>query len=126
MKYILSILISLLFTINSYSQQKFEPIPIDKQYHLAAGFAVGTVGYIVGWEITQDRRKAILISIGVTATVGLLKEWHDSKTHEFDFNDVIYTTIGGLSASVTFDLLNVVGRKKEKQLEKLKLVQNGL
>lgn len=95
--------------------QKFEPIPVDKQQHLMAGFVAGSVGYIIGYEITENPKRAFIYSVTASILAGVAKELIDSKTHQFDTNDIIYTSVGGITAGYTFDLLSFKYRRDKRK-----------
>lgn len=111
----LTLIFVLLLSINSIRCQKFEPIPIDKQQHLMAGFIAGSVGFIVGYEITDNPERAFIYSVTTSILAGFAKELIDSKTHQFDTNDIIYTSVGGITAGYTFDILSFKYRKDKKK-----------
>ena len=74
---------------------------LDKQQHTAAGVFTALVTYSVSYELTDDRLKATIISIGASALAGWIKEIADKKTTGFSDAD-LYHTIGG---AVVFNLV---------------------
>tara|TARA_R110001606_G_scaffold87470_1_gene197418 strand:+ start:54 stop:380 length:327 start_codon:yes stop_codon:yes gene_type:complete len=91
-----------LFTLPILSQTIFEP---DKVTHYFAGSSVSMGTYLVldGYEIKQNKKIAISISVGILA--GILKESHDkSKGGKFDTNDLLATTLGSITVIIPIKL----------------------
>ena len=111
-KIILNLVITLLFFTNSYTQTK---IPEDKALHMTAGFGVSMTSYVIFYDITKDKHKAFIYSLASSILAGTLKELYDLKVGgEFDVNDIIYTSAGGMSATLTLDLFNNYKKKEKK------------
>ena len=89
-------------------------IPEDKALHLSAGCATSMVTYTIVYDITKDKKKALVYSLLSSILIGTLKELKDSRqpNNYFDVNDIIYTSSGGLVGSLTLDLFN--NYKKQK------------
>ena len=102
----------LLLPIFVFSQKQ---IPEDKAFHLGAGYATSMVTYTIVYDVTKDKKKALVYSLLSSILIGTLKELKDSRepNNYFDINDVIYTTSGGVVASLTLDLFN--NYKKQKK-----------
>jgi len=96
-----SVILILLFTSISYSQ-----IPYDKQLHFVAGAMTGASIHAVTYNITKNRRKAWIWSMGFVLVVGLAKEIDDEIRYKggFDIEDLGVTLLGGLSANITFEI----------------------
>lgn len=104
--------ILLFLSLISFAQKQ---IPEDKAFHLGAGYATSMVTYTIVYDATKDKKKALVYSLLSSILIGTLKELKDSRepNNYFDINDVIYTTSGGVVASLTLDLFN--NYKKQKK-----------
>ena len=101
------LLIILLIPFLSYSQ-----IPSDKQDHFVAGAAISTLTYIVVAETTKNKKKAFWYSLGVSTLAGLTKELIDENKYKgFDSKDLLATSLGGFTVSITFQIILI---KKQK------------
>ena len=118
MKYITSFLF-LLSSLNINAQLLTEG---DKKMHYAAGAIVGGVTYAYVMEETDDKLKAFAASLGSAILIGSVKELIDSTQpgNLFDTRDLLATTYGGISISLTFDLIARKG-KNGKSIVRLKL-----
>ena len=102
-------------------------IQTDKQMHLAASFGVGLVSYTFfdTQEWTNELQSATY-SMGVVTFLGFVKEWNDTNTTGFDWNDIKYNTIGAAIAITTAYFLRKSAKKYEtreqKRLKELKKV----
>ena len=78
----------------------------DKQLHFIAGTVFGSLGYDFVYQRTKDKKKAILGGIAFSTLAGLAKELADSEMYEqkFDKKDLIATSIGGITVSLTIPL----------------------
>ena len=79
----------------------------DKQMHFAAGAITSTIVYDYVYRKTDSKKKALIYSIASSILVGTLKEVADSsqKGNSFDTRDLLATTYGGITFSVTFNIL---------------------
>ena len=84
----------------------------DKQMHFAAGAITSILVYDYVYRRTDSKKKALVYSIASSILVGTLKEVVDSreKGNRFDGRDLLATTYGGITFSVTFNILT----KKKK------------
>ena len=84
----------------------------DKQMHFAAGAITSTIVYDYVYRKTDSKKKALIYSIASSILVGTLKEVADSRIpgNRFDTRDLLATTYGGITFSVTFNILT----KKKK------------
>ena len=96
-------------------------IPQDKQLHFAAGTIAGAFGYNYTYAKTQDKTKATLAGIGLAILAGTIKETIDSKKDRFDLNDLAATTLGGITISVTINLIKNDGKNKKIRKKRLDL-----
>ncbi len=83
---------------------------------LASGF-----GYTYVFEKTKDKKKATLAGIGLAILAGTIKETIDSrqKNDKFDLRDLAATTLGGITISVTINLIK--NDKNNKRIRKKSL-----
>ena len=115
MKKILYILLAL--SITTASAQYGEH---DKKLHFLAGGLASGFGYTYVYEKTEDKTKATLAGIGLAILAGTIKETIDSKKDRFDLNDLAATTLGGITISVTINLIK--NDRKNKKIRKKRLV----
>ena len=102
----------LLLSTIGYSQ-----IAYDKQMHLLAGAGVGFITYTVVLETTHSTKKAFWYSLGATVVTGICKELVDEhRYHGFSSEDIVATTLGGLTMSFTINLFH---KEQKKQIAKL-------
>lgn len=118
MKKIICALIALsVFAANAQIEQ-------DKQMHFMAGSLASGFGYTYVFEKTQDKKKATLAGIGLAILAGTIKETIDSKQRgdKFDFQDLTATALGGITISVTINLIK--NDRKNKKIRKKPLEWN--
>lgn len=99
-------LISLIICFASINISSAQLISSDDKLHLAAGVLISTGTYTYIYSTTKNKKKAFWYSLAISATAGLLKEVYDNSKdgNTFDTGEAVATTIGGLVASVTFDV----------------------
>ena len=88
----------------------------DKKKHFLAGLTISGLTYAVAHEKFKDPNKALLCSIGAGLLAGTVKETIDSTKpgNIFDAKDLLATTLGSVSISLTIDLFNRKYKKKKK------------
>jgi uncharacterized protein YfiM (DUF2279 family) len=93
----------------------------DKQMHFGAGGLVSGFGYTYVFEKTQDKTKATLAGIGLAILAGTIKETIDSqqRNDKFDMEDLAATTLGGITISVTINLIK--NDRNNKKIRKRRL-----
>jgi len=86
----------------------FSQIAHDKKQHYAAGVLTSSVTYAYVYTKTNNKKKAAIYSIASAVVIGTLKEVSDSRqpNNRFDPNDLLATTLGGISVGVTIQLFN--------------------
>ena len=86
----------------------FSQIAHDKKQHYAAGVLTSSVTYAYVYTKTKNKKKAAIYSIISAVVVGSLKEAADSRqpNNRFDPNDLLATTLGGISVGITIQLFN--------------------
>ena len=96
----------------------------DKQLHFLAGGLASSYGYTYVYGKRQDKKKATLAGIGLAILAGTIKETIDSRQHnnKFDMEDLAATTLGGITISVTINLINNDRKRKKFRKKKLELV----
>lgn len=96
-------------------------IPKDKQLHFAAGTIAGAFGYNYTYKKTNDKLKSTIAGIGLAILAGTIKETIDSqqKKDKFDTGDLAATTLGGITVSVTINLIK--NDRKNKKIRKRRL-----
>lgn len=86
----------------------------DKQIHFAAGAITSTLVYDYVYRKTESTKKAVIYSIASSIIVGTIKEIVDSREvgNRFDSRDLLATTYGGITLSLTF---NILTKKKKRK-----------
>lgn len=86
----------------------FGQIAHDKKLHYGAGVIVSAASYEFIYGITKDKKKARIYSFATAILVGSLKEAIDAtqKGNRFDPNDLLATTLGGITVGITFKLFD--------------------
>lgn len=77
----------------------------DKMMHAAAGFTIGAVSNQLIYGITEDRNKALWLSIGAGFGAGVGKEWLDRNTTGFDGRDLAATAVGAVLQGLITDII---------------------
>lgn len=95
----------------------------DDGLHFGAGIVISGVTYSLVYSKTQNKKKAFWFSFGLSTLAGLSKEIYDGYIIDgkFDNSELIFTTLGGLSASYSFNIFT--GKKKKEAKEKFKTVK---
>ena len=88
----------------------------DKHYHYGAGVISSALTYDYVYRKTNNRKKALIYSVGSAVLVGTIKELldHSQKGNRFDGRDLLATTYGGLTVGFTFTLFRKNKRRKQK------------
>ena len=86
----------------------FSQVANDKILHYAAGAVTTAASYEFVYSITKDKKKARIYSLATAILVGSLKEAIDAtqKGNRFDPNDLLATTLGGITVGVTIKLFD--------------------
>tara|TARA_R100001530_G_scaffold15848_2_gene14048 strand:- start:1422 stop:1790 length:369 start_codon:yes stop_codon:yes gene_type:complete len=113
-KYLVIILVLIAIVANGQIEE-------DKQMHFMAGSLASGFGYTYVFEKTQDKKKATLAGIGLALLAGTIKETIDSqqKNDKFDIGDLAATTLGGITISVTINLIK--NDRNNKKIRKRRL-----
>ena len=84
--------------------------------HFVAGAVTSSFVYDYVYRKTDSKKKALVYSIASSILVGTLKEVADSsqKGNSFDTRDLLATTYGGITLSVTF---NIFKKKKKPSIK---------
>ena len=95
-------LLSLLTTAKA--QLLTEP---DKKMHFSGGAVFGSLSYAIVYEKTHDKKKAFFAGVAGAVLAGTIKEISDSTKsgNYFDGRDLLATFYGGLSVTVTLDIV---------------------
>ena len=81
--------------------QDFEPT--DVHLHIGATYIISsaTTSYVL--KKTNDKKKAMLVGIGVSMAVGIAKELRDSNIQNKDlFANLIGSTLGSIVVTIPF------------------------
>ena len=107
------ILIIAFFAFSNNCNAQF--VSDDDKLHIGAGALISGATYTYVYTKTKNKKKAFWMSLGTSVLAGLSKEIYDStkKGNKFDTGELIATTAGGFTASITLEIF--VGRKKNKK-----------
>ncbi|WP_299110795.1 hypothetical protein [uncultured Winogradskyella sp.] len=108
------LLTSLTFFIISTSNA--QSISEDEMLHFATGAAISSATYAIVYSKTKNKKKAFWYSLGLSTLAGFSKEIFDKTIVQgrFDTGEAVFTGIGGLAASYTFNIFT--GKKKKNQV----------
>ena len=99
----LLLLILLMITLPFQAQTFFQQE--DKQLHFVAGSVIGAAGYIISYNKHQDKNRAMITGVCTAFAAGVLKEMYDASQGGYiDHADVLATTLGGITISLTVPL----------------------
>ena len=88
----------------------------DKQLHFAAGMISGAAGYTFVYNKTENETLAIFGGITSSLAAGLAKELYDKQNGgKADPRDILATSLGGISVSVTIPLFTKNKKKRRKK-----------
>ena len=101
------------FVFSSTCNAQF--ISDDDKLHFGAGALISGATYTLVYTKTKNKKKAFWVSLGASALAGLTKEVYDStkKGNKFDTGELVATTAGGFTASITLEIF--VRKKKNKK-----------
>ena len=93
----------------------------DKQLHFGAGMITSALGYTWSYNKHQDKKRAMITGICTSFAAGVAKELFDGGIMGgyVDHRDILATTMGGLTMSVTIPLFQPK-KKRYRQLDKWK------
>jgi VanZ family protein len=78
----------------------FDPRDLDKQAHMAVGYAITLTTAVIARKLELPRWQAVAIGVAATAVLGTLKELVDPP---YSWGDQLANTIGsGMAAGVVF------------------------
>ena len=97
-KSILLFLTIILYSIPVYSHPDF--IPQDKLLHFSTCYIISSTTTSLVYNITDNRKKAVMYGILTSVVVGGLKELHDRDHGDSDWNDMGANVIGGTLGSI--------------------------
>jgi putative lipoprotein len=97
----------LLFTIALTSQLCTAQIAPDKIFHFAGGAFISAATTAVVYETTGNKKKAYIWGTVMATLAGIGKEAYDEHTYGgWDNKDLGATILGGLTVSLTFNILD--------------------
>ncbi|MBC3846191.1 hypothetical protein H8K90_07365 [Winogradskyella echinorum] len=91
----------------------------DDGLHFLTGAAISSGTYALVYSKTKNKKKAFWYSLGLSTLAGLSKEIYDGYiiSGKFDASEAIATSLGGLTASYSFNIFTGKRRKKKKTEE---------
>ena len=109
----LSLLIAFLFMIKTSTWgQQFILQEQDKQLHFGAGMITSSLGYTWSYNKHQDKKRAIITGVCTALAAGVAKELLDGgRGGDIDPRDILATTMGGVTMSVTIPLFQPKKRR---------------
>ena len=89
----------------------------DKQLHFGAGMITSALGYTWSYNKHQDKKRAMITGVCTAFAAGVAKELFDGgiRGGYVDHRDILATTMGGITMSVTIPLF----QPKKKRYRKL-------
>ena len=94
-------------------------IPENKKLHFAAGNIAGAAGYFYSYNKHQNKKRAMVAGICTAFAAGVMKEMFDASQGGYvEHGDILATTLGGVTVSVTIPLFTK--KKKYRRLDKVK------
>ena len=91
----------------------------DKQLHFGAGMITGSLGYAYSFNKHQNKKRATVAGICTSFAAGVIKEMFDASQGGYvEHGDILATTLGGITVSVTIPLFTK--KKKYRRLDKIK------
>ena len=113
MKKSILVLATVLATSLSYSQMTY-----DQKFSLVAGVCVGNLSNGVANLSFKDPKKAFLLSMGITTSLGLAKElFYRPNNPDFKVENVLLVALGGLAITVPTTALVIRNNKRELNKE---------
>lgn len=97
-KSILLFLTIILYSIPVYSHPDF--IPQDKLLHFSTCYIISSTTTSLVYNITDNRKKAVMYGILTSVVIGGLKELHDRDHGDSDWNDMSANIVGGTLGSI--------------------------
>ena len=91
-------IVAILLISTGLNAQDFKPT--DVHLHIGATYIISSVATSYVLKKTNDKKKAILIGIGVGMAVGVAKEFCDSKTGHVQNKDLLGNLIGSTLGSI--------------------------
>ena len=98
----------------------FAQIQEDKKLHYGAGSVIGVAGYVYSYNKHQDKKRAMINGVCLSFAAGVMKEVYDGEIANgyVELNDVLATTLGGVTFVYIANLLNKKKNKSYKRLDK--------
>ena len=96
------ILAAVLLCTNVKAQSLSEVLSLhqDKQLHVGYTYIISSVATSYALKKTSNKRKAIIIGIGVGVTIGVAKEVYDHKCSYAQRGDIVADLIGSTLGSI--------------------------
>ena len=112
---ILIIGITFLMTSENHGQQFILQEP-DKQLHFGAGMITSALGYTWSYNKHQNKKRAMITGLCTAFAAGVMKELYDGgiRGGYVDHRDILATTMGGITMSVTIPLFQPKKRRYRK------------
>ncbi len=95
---------------------KSQTISKDKPLHFGAGFVIGSVGGYASHHVFDGNPYWTWAgAVGGSLAAGVVKEAMDKADYgEWDDNDVLFTTLGGIASGFVLDMFLKKSRKRRK------------
>lgn len=97
----------------------FGQIQEDKKLHFAAGNVIGAAGYVYSYNKHYDKKRAFINGVCSAFGAGVLKEIYDGENDGYvEHDDILATTIGGITAVTLLHLFLKDKKKNYRILDK--------
>ncbi len=107
--------ITFLMTSENHGQHFILQEP-DKQLHFGAGMITSALGYTWSYNKHQNKKRAMITGLCTAFAAGVMKELYDGgiRGGYVDHRDILATTMGGITMSVTIPLFQPKKRRYRK------------
>ena len=111
----LKLTITAIFFVATMQAQIFEPVPLDKKWHIGAGTVASAWGTFAGNSLELSPEESALFGVATGFVAGIGKECIDvapqifgRKDARFDPMDIAATTLGGvIGAGLSYAALKI-------------------
>lgn len=111
----LKLTITAIFFVATMQAQIFEPVPLDKKWHIGGGAFAGVWGTFAGNSLELSPEESALMGVATGLAAGIGKECFDlldgaimKQHHPFDPMDIAATTLGGvIGAGLSYAALKI-------------------
>lgn len=96
---------------------KAQLVPEDKALHFGAGALIGAGTTGIVYELTGNKKKAVIYGIGLSTLAGITKEIIDHNNgSRADGGDMLATTLGGAVGSFSVKIILDSGKRRKHRI----------